>query len=129
MQGEKLEEKKKERKTEIRKHNSLKHFPVLSLALALSLSLSLSLLFCFPISPWLSPPLVWTGLSLHLYVHRSPVFTVTAHPSKSFSAFLSSSVLPLLCFSSSLLCLTLSLPVSISLFISLCLLCHLSFLF
>ena len=68
------------------------------------------------------------SLSLHLCVHRSSAFTITAHPSKSFSAFLSSSVPFPFSVSLHLSSVLLSLSLSLFLYLSACLLYHLSFL-
>ena len=115
MQGENLEEKKKERKREIRKHSSLKHFS----AVSCTGSLALSLLFCLPISSWLSPPLVWTAFCLSSSVSTDllyllslltplslslPLFPALSHSPSLFLfiSLLSYSLSPYLYFSISL---------------------------
>ena len=126
MQGENLEEKKKERKREIRKHSSLKHFSAVSCTGSRSLFLYSSV-----------------SLSLHGFLHHlsgllsvspalCPQICIYYHcpPPKSFSAFLPSSV-PF-SFSVSLhlssVLLSLSLSLFLSFYLSACLLYHLSFL-
>ena len=112
-----MEEKKKERKREIRKHSSLKHFSAVScpgsLALFLYSSVSLSLHgFLHHLSGLLSVSPSLCPQIFRIYYHCSPL--------KVFLC-LSFQLCPLLllCFSSSLFCLSLSLLISISL--SLCL--------
>ena len=129
--GWEIGRKKKQRKTEIRKHNSLKHFPVLSLALALSLSLSLFLYYS-------------VSLSLHGFLHHL-CGLVCLSISMSTDLLYSLSLLTPLSvslpffpalffpFSVSLHLYSVLLSLSLSLFLSLypsaCLLYHLSFLF
>ena len=121
--------RKKERKEKDKSENTAL-LSIFQLSLALALSLSLSLLFCFPISSRLSPPLVWTALCLSISVSTDLPYLLSLLTPLSLSLpFFQLCPLPLLCFSSSLFCLTLSLLISISLFLSVCPIYHLSFLF
>ena len=121
--------RKKERKEKRNKKPQFSQAFFSSVSCAGSLALS-TLLFPRLFMAFSTTCLDWS-LSLHLCVHGSSVFAITAHPSKSFSAFLSGSVpLP---FSVSLhlssVLLSLSLSLFLSLYLSACLLYHLSCLF